>query len=118
MYFSHSHFSRSLDSSAEWSQTVPHKSLPLWLDLSKKGRPGFHHGSDAFSSQAGLLGIPRSAMNDTPLEKPDVADDRPVSVTALSSSDDFWLNASQLSLDAIWDNCEHDVYAELLEPDD
>jgi len=48
-------------------------------------------------------------MKDTPLEKPDVADDRPVSVTALSSNDDFWLNASEPSLDAIWDNCEDDV---------
>ena len=94
---------------------MPHKSLPLWLDLSKKGRPDFHHGSNAFSSKAGLLGIPRSAMNDTPLEKPDLADDRPVSVTALSSRDDFWLKACQPSLDAIWENPEDDVYAEILE---
>jgi len=53
-------------------------------------------------------------MNDTPLEKPDVADDRPVLVTALSSSDDFWLNASEPSLDAIWANSEDDIYGELL----
>jgi len=54
-------------------------------------------------------------MKDTPLEKPDVADDRPVSVTALSCSDDFWLQASEPSLDAIWDNSEDDIYGELLE---
>jgi len=30
----------------------------------------------------------------------------------------FWLKAGEPSLDAIWDNCEDDVYAELLEPDD
>jgi len=54
-------------------------------------------------------------MNDRPLEKSDVADHRPVSVTALSSSDDFWLKASQPSLDGIWDNSEDDIYGELLE---
>jgi hypothetical protein len=30
-------------------------------------------------------------------------------------SDDFWLKASEASLNAIWDNPEVDVYAELLE---
>ena len=33
-------------------------------------------------------------------------------------SNDFWLKASQPSLDAIWDNSEDDVYAELLRPDE
>ena len=56
-------------------------------------------------------------MKDTPLGRPEVADDRPVLATALSSRDDFWLNASQPSLDAIWDNCEDDVYAELFNND-
>ena len=32
-----------------------------------------------------------------------------------AACDDFWLKASEPSLDAIWDNCEDDVYAELLE---
>lgn len=32
-----------------------------------------------------------------------------------SDGDDFWLGASQPSLDAIWNNSEDDVYAELLE---
>ena len=31
-----------------------------------------------------------------------------------AACDDFWLKASEPSLDAIWDNCEDDVYAELL----
>ncbi len=31
------------------------------------------------------------------------------------NGDDFWLNASQPSLDAIWGNSEDNVYAELLE---
>ena len=33
-----------------------------------------------------------------------------------AARDDFWLKASEPSLDAIWDNSEDDVYAELLEP--
>ena len=28
---------------------------------------------------------------------------------------DFWLQSSQTSLDAIWDNAEDEVYAQLLE---
>jgi hypothetical protein len=31
-----------------------------------------------------------------------------------AACDDFWLKASEPSLNAIWDNCEDDVYAELL----
>ena len=31
------------------------------------------------------------------------------------TSDDFWLKASEPSLNAIWDNSEDDIYAELLE---
>ena len=34
-----------------------------------------------------------------------------------SDGDDFWLNVSQPSLDAIWNNLEDDVYSELLEND-
>jgi hypothetical protein len=33
-----------------------------------------------------------------------------------SACDDFWLQASEGSLDAIWDNCGDDIYAELLKP--
>jgi hypothetical protein len=31
--------------------------------------------------------------------------------------DDFWLNASQQSLDSVWDNSEDDIYVELLDAD-
>jgi putative addiction module component (TIGR02574 family) len=34
-----------------------------------------------------------------------------------AASDDFWLKASELSLNLIWDNPEDDIYAELLEAD-
>ena len=38
-------------------------------------------------------------------------------VTLLNDDDDtrFWQNISQLSLDAIWNNDEDDIYAELLQ---
>ncbi|MBM4046088.1 MAG: hypothetical protein FJ279_13315 [Planctomycetes bacterium] len=36
-------------------------------------------------------------------------------VTVLPNEEtDFWVQASQVSLDSIWDNAEDDVYAELL----
>jgi len=38
------------------------------------------------------------------------------SAESRAACDDFWLKASEPSLDAIWDNCEDDVYAELLLP--
>ena len=50
-----------------------------------------------------------------PRERLDVPDGTEVLVTILSNGDDFWLGASGPSLDAIWDNPEDDVYAELLE---
>jgi len=31
--------------------------------------------------------------------------------------EDFWLKASELSLDLIWNNSEDNIYAELLEAD-
>lgn len=34
-----------------------------------------------------------------------------------AASDDFWLKASEQSLNLIWDNLEDDVYAELLVAD-
>jgi hypothetical protein len=48
------------------------------------------------------------------LEELDVPDGTEVLITVLSSADDFWLNASEESLNAIWDNPEDDVYAKLL----
>jgi len=60
----------------------------------------------------------RAVVNDgriEPLEKLDVPNGTEVLVTILSNGDDFWLNVSEQSLKAIWDNSEDDVYAELLE---
>ncbi len=50
-----------------------------------------------------------------PLDKLDLPDGTQVLVTVLSNGDDFLLRASEVSLNAIWDNPEDDVYAELLE---
>ena len=50
-----------------------------------------------------------------PLEELQVPDGTEVLVTILSNGDDFWLRVSEHSLNAIWDNPEDDVYAELLE---
>jgi hypothetical protein len=48
-----------------------------------------------------------------PLEAPDGAR---VLITLISDEEsEFWLNASQPSLDTVWDNSEDDVYAQLLE---
>ncbi len=37
-----------------------------------------------------------------------------VLVTPLPDESDFWLKAGESSLDAVWDNGEDDVYAQLL----
>ena len=60
----------------------------------------------------------RAVVNDgriEPVEKLELPDGTEVLVTILSNGDDFWLNVSEESLKAIWDNPEDDVYAELLE---
>lgn len=49
-----------------------------------------------------------------PLEELRVPDGTEVLITVLSNGDNFWLNAAGASLEAIWDNPEDDVYAELL----
>jgi len=49
------------------------------------------------------------------LEKVDIPEGTEVLVTPLIDEPVFWLNASESSLDSIWDNSEDDVYAELLE---
>ena len=38
-----------------------------------------------------------------------------VLVTLLPDDTGFWLQASKTSLDAVWDNAEDDVYAQLLQ---
>jgi hypothetical protein len=49
------------------------------------------------------------------LEKMEIPEGTEVLVTPLIDESDFWLNASESSLDSVWDNSEDDVYAELLE---
>jgi hypothetical protein len=49
------------------------------------------------------------------LEKVDIPEGTEVLVTPLIDESDFWLKASESSLDSVWDNSEDDVYAELLE---
>ena len=50
-----------------------------------------------------------------PLEQVDLPEGSKVLVTLLLDGEsEFWLLASQVSLDAIWDNPEDDVYAQLL----
>jgi hypothetical protein len=49
------------------------------------------------------------------LESTDLPEGTKVLVTLLPDDEaGFWLQASQLSLDAVWDNAEDDVYAQLL----
>lgn len=49
------------------------------------------------------------------LEQVVIPEGTEVLVTPLIDEPDFWLNASESSLDSLWDNSEDDVYAELLE---
>lgn len=49
------------------------------------------------------------------LELSDLPEGAKVLVTVLPDEEaEFWLQASQTSLDTVWDNTEDDVYAELL----
>lgn len=50
------------------------------------------------------------------LEKANIPEGTKVLVTVLPDDNEsqFWLKTSQISLDAIWNNSEDDVYAELL----
>ncbi|HEY0078392.1 MAG TPA: hypothetical protein VGB73_07075 [Pyrinomonadaceae bacterium] len=49
------------------------------------------------------------------LEKVEIPDGTEVLVTPLIDEPNFWLNASESSLDSVWNNSEDDVYGELLE---
>jgi len=50
------------------------------------------------------------------LERVDLPEGSKLLVTALSDAEaTFWLDASETSLDQIWDNPEDDVYADLLD---
>jgi len=49
------------------------------------------------------------------LELSELPEGAKVLVTLLPDEDaEFWLQASQTSLDTVWDNTEDDVYAQLL----
>jgi hypothetical protein len=50
------------------------------------------------------------------LEASELAEGAKVLVTVLSDDyeSEFWLRASQTSLDAVWNNTEDDIYAQLL----
>ncbi|WP_373536983.1 hypothetical protein [Microcoleus sp.] len=49
------------------------------------------------------------------LELSELPEGAKVLVTVLPDEDaEFWLQASQTSLDTVWDNTEDDVYAQLL----
>ena len=49
------------------------------------------------------------------LESAELSEGTRVLVTLLPDDEtEFWLQASQISLDAVWDNAEDDVYAQLL----
>lgn len=50
------------------------------------------------------------------LEKTDIPEGTKVLVTVMPENDEsqFWLKASQTSLDTIWNNTSDDVYAQLL----
>jgi hypothetical protein len=50
------------------------------------------------------------------LEASELAEGTKVLVTVLSDDyeSEFWLRASQTSLDTVWDNTEDDIYAQLL----
>jgi hypothetical protein len=50
------------------------------------------------------------------LESTELPDGTKVLVTLLPDDEaNFWLQASQASLDTVWDNTEDDVYAQLLQ---
>ena len=48
------------------------------------------------------------------LEKIELPEGTEMLVTPLPDESDFWLKAGESSLDAVWDNGEDDVYAQLL----
>ena len=49
------------------------------------------------------------------LEDFDVPNGSQVLVTVIPGDQQFWFEASQSSLDAVWSNTDDDVYADLLE---
>ena len=49
------------------------------------------------------------------LDSANLVEGTQVLVTLIANNEvEFWLQASQVSLNAVWDNAEDDIYAELL----
>ena len=49
------------------------------------------------------------------LDSADLVEGTQVLVTLIANNEvEFWLQTSQVSLNAVWDNAEDDIYAELL----
>jgi hypothetical protein len=49
------------------------------------------------------------------LDSADLVEGTQVLVTLIANDEaEFWLQASQVSLNAVWDNAEDDIYPELL----
>ncbi|MBD2484149.1 hypothetical protein [Planktothrix sp. FACHB-1365] len=49
------------------------------------------------------------------LDSAELVEGTQVLVTLIANDEaEFWLQASQVSLNAVWDNAEDDIYAELL----
>lgn len=62
-----------------------------------------------------IWGIVRQGKVDL-LDSVELSEGQKVLVTLLSDEEArFWLQASQKSLDGVWDNSEDDIYAQLLE---
>ena len=49
------------------------------------------------------------------LEDVEIPEGTEVLIIPLTDDLNFWLGASESSLDSVWDNAEDDLYAELLE---
>jgi hypothetical protein len=66
-----------------------------------------------------MLNTARAVIRDGKIELVDsieIPEGTRVLVTVLSDDEaDFWLRVSQKALDAVWNNPEDDVYAELLQ---
>ncbi len=61
-----------------------------------------------------ILGVVQEGKIE-PLERVDVPNGTRALITLLPDDRQFWLHASQASLEAVWDNPEDDVYEHLLQ---
>ena len=69
------------------------------------------HGKDMLKTLRATIRQGRIKL----LESTELPEGTKVIVTLITNNEaEFWLQASQTSLDAVWDNTEDDVYAQLL----